>query len=147
MAKGTKLNIPMLPGMGDKDFFEEWEAVVRHVSAFKPEFILFQCGADSLAGDPLAMLQYTPAAHAHAAKSLCGLANEFTGGRIMGFGGGGYNRGNLAAAWCAVLDEFTRASAVASIFSPSEFMVRRGVRGEREGSDGLPEGALSPPLQ
>jgi hypothetical protein len=24
----------------------------------------------------------------------------------MGFGGGGYHRGNLAAAWCAVLDEF-----------------------------------------
>jgi acetoin utilization protein AcuC len=55
------------------------------------------------------MLQYTPAAHAHAARSLCKLANEFCGGRIMGFGGGGYNRANLAAAWCAVLDQFTKA--------------------------------------
>jgi len=109
-AKGTKLNIPMLPGMGDKDFFAEWEAVVRHLRALKPEFILFQCGADSLAGDPLAMLQYSPAAHAHAAKSLCALANELTEGRIMGFGGGGYNRANLAAAWCGVLDQFIRGS-------------------------------------
>lgn len=109
-AKGTKLNIPMLPGMGDKDFVEEWEAVVRHLRQFRPEFIVFQCGADSLAGDPLAMLQYSPAAHAHAAKSLCGLANEFCGGRIMGLGGGGYNRANLAAAWCAVVDQFTRGS-------------------------------------
>jgi acetoin utilization protein AcuC len=109
-AAGTKLNIPMLPGMGDRDFFEEWQAVVRHLRKHKPEFILFQCGADSLAGDPLAMLQYTPAAHAHAAKSLCALANEYCGGRIMGFGGGGYNRNNLAAAWCAVVDQFTRGS-------------------------------------
>jgi acetoin utilization deacetylase AcuC-like enzyme len=31
-------------------------------------------------------------------------------GRIMGFGGGGYNRGNLAAAWCGVLDEFVKGS-------------------------------------
>jgi len=109
-AQGTKLNIPMLPGMGDKDFLEEWGAVERHLRAFKPEFVLFQCGADSLAGDPLAMLQYTPAAHAHAAKALCAIANEFAGGRIMGFGGGGYNRRNLALAWCAVLEQFTRAS-------------------------------------
>ena len=109
-AKGTKLNIPMLPGMGDKDFVEEWEAVVRHLRQFKPEFMIFQCGADSLAGDPLAMLQYSPAAHAHAAKSLCALANEFCGGRIMGLGGGGYNRANLAHAWCGVLDEFIRGS-------------------------------------
>jgi len=60
--------------------------------------------------DSLAHLQYTPAAHAHAAQSLCELANEMAGGRIMGFGGGGYNRGNLAAAWCSVLDEFIRGS-------------------------------------
>jgi acetoin utilization deacetylase AcuC-like enzyme len=33
-------------------------------------------------------------------------------GRIMGFGGGGYNRTNLAQAWCAALDEFLRASDV-----------------------------------
>ncbi len=109
-AEGLKLNIPMQPGWGDKEFYREWERVVDHLRQFKPEFIVMQCGADSLAGDPLAHLQYTPAAHAHAARSLCGLANELCGGRIMGLGGGGYNRGNLAAAWCAVLDEFIRGS-------------------------------------
>lgn len=107
-GEGTKLNIPMEPGAGDAAFLGAWERVVEHLRAHKPEFIVFQCGADSLAGDPLAHLQYTPKAHAHAARSLCGLANEMCGGRIMGFGGGGYNRGNLAAAWCAVLDEFVK---------------------------------------
>jgi acetoin utilization protein AcuC len=108
-AKGTKLNISLLPGMGDREFMEAWERVEEHLRGFKPEFIVFQCGADSLAGDPLAMLQYTPAAHGHAAKRLCVLAGEFCKGRIMGLGGGGYNRKNLAAAWCAVLDQFIKA--------------------------------------
>ena len=108
-GEGLKLNMPMQPGSGDKEFYAAWERVVEHVRQHKPEFIVFQCGADSLAGDPLAHLQYTPAAHAHAARSLCALANEMTQGRIMGFGGGGYNRGNLAAAWCGVLDEFVKA--------------------------------------
>jgi acetoin utilization protein AcuC len=109
-AQGLKLNIPMEPGAGDKAFHAAWDRVVDHVRAHKPEFIVFQCGADSLAGDPLAHLQYTPQAHAHAARSLCGLANEMCEGRIMGFGGGGYNRGNLAAAWCAVVDEFVKGA-------------------------------------
>jgi acetoin utilization protein AcuC len=109
-AEGVKLNIPMQPGWGDREFLAAWERVVDHLRNHQPDFIVFQCGADSLAGDPLAHLQYTPKAHGHAARSLCELANELAQGRIMGFGGGGYNRNNLAAAWCAVLDEFTKGS-------------------------------------
>ena len=105
-AEGTKLNIPMQPGAGDAQFFSEWERVVEFLRRHKPEFIVFQCGADSLAGDPLAHLKYSPAAHAHAAKSLCRLANDMARGRIMGFGGGGYDRRNLALAWNAVVKEF-----------------------------------------
>ena len=71
---------------------------------FKPEFILFR-GADSLAGDPLAHLRYSPAAHAHAARRLKRIAGEYCDGRLIAFGGGGYNRKNLALAWCAVLKE------------------------------------------
>ena len=109
-AHGTKLNIPMMPGAGDHEFLEAWERVVDFLRGHKPEFILLQCGADSVAGDPLAHLRYTPAAHAHAARSLCRLANEMAQGRIMGFGGGGYHRGNLAAAWNGVLQEFIAGS-------------------------------------
>ena len=109
-AEGLKLNLPMQPGWGDKEFYAAWERVVEHLRQHRPEFIVFQCGADSIAGDPLAHLKYTPQAHAHAARSLCGLANDMCEGRIMAFGGGGYNRGNLAAAWCAVLDELVKGS-------------------------------------
>ena len=108
-AQGTKLNIPLQPGAGDRDFLAAWERVEAHLRASRPEFILFQCGADSIAGDPLAHLQYSPAAHAHAARRLCVLANEFAHGRLMGFGGGGYNRRNLALAWCDVVAAFVAA--------------------------------------
>lgn len=107
---GLKLNIPMQPGSTDAQFMAAWELVEAHLRAHKPEFILLQAGADSIAGDPLAHLQYTPKAHAHAAQRLCVLANELCQGRIMGFGGGGYNRRNLALGWCSVLDAFIRGS-------------------------------------
>ncbi len=109
-ALGTKLNLPMQPGATDAHFFREWQRVEDFLRQHKPEFILFQCGADSLEGDPLAHLKYSPAAHAHAARSLCRIANDMAQGRIMGFGGGGYNRNNLALAWNAVLKEFLVAS-------------------------------------
>ena len=107
---GLKLNIPMQPASGDPQFMAAWERVEVHLRQHKPEFIVFQAGADSIAGDPLAHLQYTPAAHAHAAQRLCVLANEMCGGRIMGFGGGGYNRNNLALGWCGVLNAFIHGS-------------------------------------
>jgi acetoin utilization protein AcuC len=105
-AAGTKLNIPLAPGAGDKEFLEAWPRVVAHLRQFRPQFFLFQAGADGLEGEPLAHLRYSPQVHAHAARSLCHLADQFADGRIMAFGGGGYNRANLSKAWCEVVREF-----------------------------------------
>jgi acetoin utilization protein AcuC len=102
-AQGTKLNIPMLPEAGDEDFFQAWERVEAFVDNARPEFIFLQCGADSLAGDPITHLQYTVAAHRHAADRLCALADKHCAGRLLAMGGGGYDRQNLAVAWAAVL--------------------------------------------
>ena len=60
-------------------------------------------GADSIDGDPITHMKFTPKAHGHAAKRLCRMAEEFCGGKIIALGGGGYNRRNLAQAWCEVL--------------------------------------------
>ena len=79
--------------------------------ARKPEFILLQAGADSLAGDPITHLRYTAKAHAHAAARLGRVADECCGGRLLATGGGGYNRANLAAAWCAVVKAMLDASS------------------------------------
>lgn len=102
-AKGSKLNIPMLPGADDRAFHQAWPQLEEFVRAAKPEMILLQAGADSIKGDPITHMQFTPAAHAHAARRLCALADEFCQGRIIAMGGGGYNRTNLALAWSAVM--------------------------------------------
>ena len=65
-----------------------------------------QCGADSLAGDPITHLAWTEEAHAHAAARLSRLAEKHCAGRIIGTGGGGYNRRNLARAWPRVVQSF-----------------------------------------
>ncbi|MDX2457773.1 MAG: acetoin utilization protein AcuC [Gammaproteobacteria bacterium] len=102
-ARGTKLNIPMPPAADDGQFYPAWERVETFIDQYCPEFILFQCGADSIAGDPITHLCYTPAAHRHAAQRLKFLADKHCQGRLLAMGGGGYNRGNLALAWTAVV--------------------------------------------
>jgi acetoin utilization protein AcuC len=104
-AAGTKLNVPLAPGAGDHEFMAAWEQVEAHLRRHRPEILILQCGADGLDGDPLAHLRYSPAAHAHAARRLRALADEMTKGRLLAFGGGGYDLGNLAAGWTAVLRE------------------------------------------
>jgi len=104
-AEGSKLNLPLAAGSGDAEFFLAWQRVVTHLQRHRAEFYVFQCGADGLKGDPLAHLEYTPAVHAHAARSLRTLAESQARGRLMAFGGGGYHRPNIAAAWNNVLAE------------------------------------------
>jgi len=105
-AKGTKLNIPVAPGATDEVFHQAWSRIEEFLRAMRPEFLLFQCGADSVAGDPITHLQFTPEAHAHAARRLCVIADELGHGRVVGMGGGGYNRRNLALAWTGVVKAF-----------------------------------------
>jgi acetoin utilization protein AcuC len=111
LAKGTKLNIPMAPGAEDRDFTVAWERIAEYIDKASPDFIIFQCGADSLAGDPLTHLRYSEEAHAAAAVSLCQLADLHCAGRIVGTGGGGYSRRNLARAWTRVVEAFARAGS------------------------------------
>ena len=103
-AQGTKLNLPLARGAGDAEFFAAWDEAERFLERQAPEFFILQCGADGLAGDPLADLRLTPAAHAHAARRLIALAARHARGRLMVFGGGGYSLENLSMAWCAVLE-------------------------------------------
>ncbi|MGB5132789.1 MAG: hypothetical protein WBO00_09255 [Steroidobacteraceae bacterium] len=109
-ARGTKLNLPLPPGAGDAQFLEAWALVEAHLERHRPQFLIFQCGADSLEGDPITHLRLTEEAHAHAATRLCQIADRFASGRILGVGGGGYNRRNLARAWTRVVRAFVEAA-------------------------------------
>ncbi len=103
-AQGTKLNIPMPPGADDRAFLSEWPRVEAHLERFRPELILFQCGVDSLRGDPITAMAYTEKAHAHAAGRLRVLAEALCEGRLLAMGGGGYNLENIETGWNAVVE-------------------------------------------
>ena len=102
-ALGTKLNIPLAPGSGDAQFHALWPKVEAFVRQGRPEFVILQAGADSVLGDPLTHLQFSPSVHGHAARRLYDVARECCHGRLLALGGGGYNRASLAAAWCEVV--------------------------------------------
>jgi acetoin utilization protein AcuC len=108
-AAGTKLNLPLPPGATDQDFAQAWQRVEEYLHAHRPDFILFQCGADSLEGDPITHLAFSEAAHAEAAGALCRIADDLGHGRVLGMGGGGYNRRNIARAWTRVVEAFVAA--------------------------------------
>src|SRR6059058_4056169 len=92
----------LYPGSGALE--ERGRGVAAHLEKFAPEFIILQCGADSLEGDPITHLRFSPRVHGRAAKDLGALADRLGHGRVLALGGGGYNRDNLAQAWTAVVE-------------------------------------------
>lgn len=119
-ARGTKLNIPLPPFAGDQIFFELWPRAERFIDAFRPEFILFQCGADALAGDPITHLQLTTAVHRRVTSALCRAADRHCAGRLLALGGGGYDRAHTAQAWVEVLRVMTESESAESGNAGSE---------------------------
>ncbi|MBF0613154.1 MAG: acetoin utilization protein AcuC [Magnetococcales bacterium] len=102
-GKGKKLNIPLPPHADDTLFYKEWQRVEAFLLEARPEFILLQCGADSIENDPITHLQLSAQAHGRAAASLCRIAESLGHGRVLAVGGGGYNPRNIAQGWCQVV--------------------------------------------
>ncbi len=103
-AKGSKLNIPLPPGADDSVFADLWVTAEEFIRQSRPEFIILQCGADSMAGDPLTHLAYSAATHGMVARRLRDIAEEACRGRLLALGGGGYLPANVASAWCSVVE-------------------------------------------
>jgi len=101
---GKKINIPLRPYATDEDFLKALKKVENFFSNSDFEFIIFQCGADGLEGDPLTHLSYSTEVHKETTKLLHRLAHEKCNGRILALGGGGYNYENVAKAWITVLE-------------------------------------------
>ena len=108
-AAGTKLNIPVPPFADDSVFQAVWPNIEEYLNENKPEFILLQCGADSIEGDPITNMAFSPASHAYAAKRLCEIAEQHCEGRMLAMGGGGYNHDNIARAWTAVVNSMIQS--------------------------------------
>ena len=91
-----------------------WNGYVRYSYYSAIDYKSITYASDSLDGDPITHLEYSALAHAHAARSLCRIAEEYCEGRILGLGGGGYNRTIIAKAWTAVVKAFLDAPQASS---------------------------------
>lgn len=94
-GKGYCVNVPLPVGTYDEAYSKAFQSLaIPLITAFNPDVIVLQLGADALAGDPLAHLQLTNNAYFEIIKSLLGFDKP-----ILATGGGGYNIDNTARAW------------------------------------------------
>ncbi len=99
-AKGTSINVPLFPGTRDAGYLEIFDSVVPEVvSAFQPDILVVQSGADAHRIDPLANLSLTTNAYDAVFDRLIQLAQEETGGRIVVTLGGGYAFDSTLRIW------------------------------------------------
>jgi acetoin utilization protein AcuC len=115
-ASGLKINIPLSPFTGDNSYMALFREIVpAAVRKYRPQILLLQCGADAHANDLLAHLQLTTKTYSNVAKIVHELAHEVADGRLVVFGGGGYNIANVVRTWtfvASVLVDYVPPNAV-----------------------------------
>jgi acetoin utilization protein AcuC len=94
-GKGYCINVPLPPETYDEIYIKAFgEIALTLIEAFGPDVIVFELGADGLAGDPLAHLRLTNNVYAEIIEKLLGFGKP-----ILATGGGGYNVENTVRAW------------------------------------------------
>ncbi len=97
-GRGYSVNVPLPPGTYDEAMVRAFEAVAPPlVEAFNPDIIVYEVGADGLAGDPLADLALTNNLYAELTRQVAGFGKP-----VLATGGGGYHPENTARAWALV---------------------------------------------
>jgi acetoin utilization deacetylase AcuC-like enzyme len=91
LGKGSTLNVPFPPGVGDLGYAQAFsELIAPAAAAFQPEFILVSAGYDAHWADPLASAGLSLTGYAHIARTLVQMADEHCRGRILFILEGGY---------------------------------------------------------
>ena len=90
-APGYAVNVPLPAGTGDAGWLRAFHAVVPDLlTAFRPQVLVTQHGADTHAEDPLAHFAVSLDAQRTLAVALHDLAHRHADGRWIALGGGGY---------------------------------------------------------
>jgi histone deacetylase 1/2 len=94
-GRGYSVNVPLRDGIDDESYVLIFQPVVSAaVEKFRPEAIVLQCGADSLAGDRLGCFNLTHVGHASCVEFV-----KKMGIPMLVLGGGGYTMANVSRAW------------------------------------------------
>jgi acetoin utilization protein AcuC len=102
-GKGYSVNIPLPGGTGDEAYLYAFKTVVPPMLEwYKPEIIFLQCGIDGHVGDPLVGLSLTTKTYEAVVASLHEVAHRLCNGRLVLFGGGGYDVETTARCWALV---------------------------------------------
>jgi acetoin utilization protein AcuC len=102
-GRGYCVNLPLPVGTYDRAYMHAFESVALPLAkAFNPDVIVFELGADTLAGDPLAHLHLTNNTYAEIITHLLHLGKP-----ILVTGGGGYHAENTVRAWSLAWTVFT----------------------------------------
>ncbi|WP_238100976.1 acetoin utilization protein AcuC [Staphylococcus massiliensis] len=89
---GYSINLPLEPYTEDESFMEVFKSTLHNVAAsFKPDIILSVHGSDIHYSDPLTHLHCTLDTLYHIPYVIKELADTYTDGKVIMFGGGGYN--------------------------------------------------------
>ncbi len=97
-GKGFSVNLPLPIGTYDEIYLKAFRGVVLPlIHAFSPDVIVFEAGADTLAGDPLAGLSLTNNVFVEVINLLLAFGKP-----ILAVGGGGYNVEHTVRAWALV---------------------------------------------
>lgn len=92
-AMGTKVNVPLPAGTGDRPWLRAIEEVaVPVIESWRPDMLVTQLGCDTHRTDPLANLRMTTDGYRQAAALVHDLAHRAAAGRWIATGGGGYQR-------------------------------------------------------
>lgn len=99
-GKGYSVNIPLPVGTSDRAYLEAFNEIVPPlIESYKPEILLNQFGVDTHYQDPLVGLSLTTKSYVEVSATLHRLAHEFSDGRYLIFGGGGYEPSNVSRCW------------------------------------------------
>ena len=94
-GKHYAVNVPLRAGIDDTTYVDLFKVIMAEViSKFRPNKIVLQCGADSLAWDRLGPLNLTLHGHGECVKYI-----KSFGIPMLVLGGGGYTMRNVARCW------------------------------------------------